>query len=73
MQVAPVWFINKEYYFYIHQNMTILTAEGNCWWQVDNCYIIVCGVTIVLTVDDAACWHKQLLATLSYINLISSQ
>jgi len=73
MQVAPVWFINKVYYFYIHQNMTLLTAEGNFWWQPDNCYIIVYGVCIVLTVDDAGCWLEELWATLNYIKLTSSQ
>jgi hypothetical protein len=33
--------------------MTILTAEGNCIGQLDNCYVIVDGVFIVLAVDDA--------------------
>jgi hypothetical protein len=33
--------------------MTILTIEGNCIGQLDNCYVIVDGVRVVLLVDDA--------------------
>jgi len=47
--------MNKEYYFYLHQNITILTVEGNCRGQIDNCYVIVYGVWVVQTVDDAGC------------------
>jgi len=28
--------MNKEYYFYIHQNVTVLTVEGNCIGQLDS-------------------------------------
>jgi hypothetical protein len=33
--------------------MTILTGEDNWGGQLDNCYVIVYGVWVVLIVDDA--------------------
>jgi len=46
-------FKDKQYYFYIHQNMTILTSERNWKGQLDKSYVILEGAWVVLTVDDA--------------------
>jgi hypothetical protein len=43
---------DKQYYFYIHHNITILTIEGNCQGQLDKCYVIVDGAWVALSVDD---------------------
>jgi hypothetical protein len=53
--------------------MTILTAEGNWIWQLDDCYIIVDGVFIVLIMDDTVYCQVRLCTLLNYINPISSQ
>jgi len=50
---SKLMFKNKQYYVHINHNMTILTSEGNCRGQLDNCYVIVYGVWVVLSVDDA--------------------
>ena len=47
------FFNNKQYYVQINHIMTILTIEGNCRGQPDNCYVIVDGAFVVLRVDDA--------------------
>jgi hypothetical protein len=47
--------MNKEYYFYINQNMTVLTAEGNWRGQLDNCYVIVDVGWVVMIVDEGGC------------------
>jgi hypothetical protein len=43
-------FKDKQYYFYIHLHMTIFTSESNCGGQLDNCYVIVEVVCVVLSV-----------------------
>jgi len=46
-------FKNKQYFENINHIMTKLTSENNFSGQLDNCYIIVDGVFVVLIVDNA--------------------
>jgi len=53
--------------------MTKLTSGNNFSGQLDNCYIIVDGVFVVLIVDNAGPWCDRQWPTFWYINSISTQ
>jgi hypothetical protein len=53
--------------------MTILTTEGNCRGQLDNCYVVVEVVLVVLRVGDGGTCRDSQCTTFCYITSISTQ
>jgi len=66
-------FKDKQYYFYVYQNMTILTSVRNWTGELDKSYVIAEGVWVVPTVDNHDRWCDNQWPTFWTIISIGTQ